>query len=90
MSKLIFRNKPTQEEIQNFIDLIDYNRSQRNKEKDFLMKQFESGDVFVENNKLKVVPFKIFLSKDLNLSREDEFKYTNNIVESLSLATTNN
>lgn len=55
MSKLNFKNQPTQEEIQNFIDLIEYNRSQRNKEKEFLMHQFEIGNIIIEDNKIKVV-----------------------------------
>ena len=55
MSKLHFKVQPTQEEIQNFIDLIEYNRSQRNKEKEFLMHQFEIGNIIIEDNKIKVI-----------------------------------
>ncbi len=55
MSKLHFKAQPTQEEIQNFIDLIEYNRSQRNKEKEFLMHQFEIGNIIIEDNKIKVI-----------------------------------
>jgi len=55
MSKLHFKTQPTQEEIQNFIDLIEYNRSQRNKEKEFLMHQFEIGNIIIEDNKIKVI-----------------------------------
>jgi hypothetical protein len=55
MSKLNFKNQPTQEEVQNFIDLIEYNRSQRNKEKEFLMHQFEIGNIIIEDNRIKVI-----------------------------------
>ena len=35
----------TQEEVDRFVELIDYNRSQRNQDKDFLMEQFMDGNI---------------------------------------------
>jgi hypothetical protein len=54
MSKLKFTPKPNRQEIENFIDFIEFNRSQRNANKEFLMNQFECGNIFLENNTIVV------------------------------------
>lgn len=54
MNKLNFKKQPTQEEIENFIDFIEYNRSQRNQDKEFLMKQFEQGNIILYDNNIKI------------------------------------
>lgn len=54
MNKLNFKKQPTQEEIENFIDFIEYNRSQRNQDKEFLMKQFEQGNIILHDSNIKI------------------------------------
>ncbi len=54
MSKLHFTPKPTSQDVENFIDFIEFNRSQRNKNKEFLMSQFERGAIFLENDTIVI------------------------------------
>jgi hypothetical protein len=84
MSKLNFKKQPTQEEIENFIDLIEYNRSQRNKNKELLMRQFECGNIIVENGVITLLPFEQFSGVDLVFLDKDEYKHTQNIIENLT------
>jgi len=37
--------EPTLEKVEEFVDLIQYNQSQRNFNRDFLMTQFRSGNI---------------------------------------------
>jgi hypothetical protein len=84
MSKLNFKKQPTQEEIENFIDLIEYNRSQRNKDKDLLMKQFECGNVTVENGVITLLPFDQFCGVDFDFLDKAEYKHTQDIIKNLT------
>ena len=43
----------TQTEIDKFTDMIDYNRSQRNADKDFLMEQFELGNIGIKESEVE-------------------------------------
>jgi hypothetical protein len=44
----------TQEEIDHFIELIEYNRSQRNQNKDFLMEKFMDGEIFLKEKAIGI------------------------------------
>lgn len=82
MSKLTFKNQPTQQEVEDFIDFIEYNRSQRNKQKDFLMAQFYLGNIFLEHGTIKIRPMEQFDESNI-IDKPDttEWEYTKYVLE---------
>ena len=79
MSKLNFTPKPTSQEVEDFIDFIEYNRSQRNKDKDFLMTQFECGNIFMNNGAISV--------RNSKNHSESEFGYINQVINKVVVFT---